>query len=120
MLKYLVIFSLLFCTACFAHKKADKSRIMNGMTHEEVLSLIKGRNEILVAEFTFKRGHMMTYQYGLIGKMPSLQDRYYLYFMNDTLIHKGQSEEFETEARDAIRHYYHPKQKSKDDDDLDD
>lgn len=116
MLRYFFAFScLLLLSACFMHKgtkktaskaKPKQARLEYGMTREEVLELVKDRTEIMVAEFDFPRGHMVAYQYHLFGKAAFSKPRYYLYFMNDTLIRKSEPEDLRKGAKRAIREYY--------------
>lgn len=112
MLRYVLALSaLVMLSACFAHKgakktKARKATLEYGMTHDEVLALFKDRAEIIVGEFNLPRGHLVAYQYNLFGKAAFSKPRYYLYFMNDTLIRKSAPEDLRKGSKRAVREYY--------------
>lgn len=107
MLRYLLLFSsLLMLSACFAQKKAKKSeqaRIEYGMTHDEVLTQIKDRSELMVGEFDYPEGHMVAYQYTRYGKAGLKAPKYYLYFLNDTLVRKSDPEPLRKGSKLALQ-----------------
>lgn len=93
-----------------APKKKARTRkpspFQYGTPREEVLTAIKDRNELLIAEFSYPQGRLVAYQYKRYGKAGYQVAPYYLYFMNDTLIRKSSAEPGEREAKAAIKEYY--------------
>lgn len=77
-----------------------------GSTRAEILPQTTDRNELLIAEFNKPQGHMAVYQYSRFGKAAYKSGKYYLYFMNDTLIRKSGEENVRTGAREAVEEYY--------------
>ena len=113
MFRYLLIASLLLLSACFLQKSAKKSKpdsFRYGTDREAVLKSITDRSELIVAEFNFPEGHLVTYQYTLYGREGLKAPKYYLYFMNDTLIRKSEPEDLKQGARTAVREYYRSKE----------
>jgi hypothetical protein len=111
MLRYFALAGLLLLSACFAQKGTRKSGqpgIRYGMSRDSVLTRIKDRSEILVAEFNLPEGHLTAYQYSRFGRAGLKEPKYYLYFMNDTLIRKSEPEDLRRGARIAVREYYYP------------
>jgi hypothetical protein len=78
-----------------------------GQTREQVLANVTDRSELMVAEFNLPRGHLVTYQYTRYGKAGMKAPKYYLYFMNDTLIRKSEPEDPRKGSKRAIREYYY-------------
>lgn len=111
MLRYFAIAGLLLLGACFTQKgtkKSGHSAIRYGMSRDSVLASIKDRSEIMVGEFNYPEGHLVAYQYSRFGKAGLKEPKYYLYFMNDTLIRKSEPEDLRRGARIAVRQYYYP------------
>ena len=123
MLKYLALSALLLLSACFSHKRSTSARPASrvaqpvvktrkpaqfeyGRTRQEVLATITGRSEMMVAEAVYPQGKLVAYQYARYGKSMDEGTRYYLYFMNDTLIRKSNPEDLRDGIRTAVREYY--------------
>jgi len=112
MTRYFPLAILLLLSACFLQKGARKSKpdtFRYGTSRDAVVNSITDRNEIMVAEFRVPEGHLVAYQYSLFGREGLKAPRYYLYFMNDTLIRKSEPEELVQGARTAVREYYRSK-----------
>ena len=104
---------LVLFSSCIFHKKgADhkdakpkQARLVHGMTHQEVLDAVTDRSEVMVAEFNKPQGHLVTYVYTRYGKAGLKAPKYYLYFLNDTLIRKSTPEPLRKGAREALREH---------------
>jgi hypothetical protein len=108
MLRYLLAFScLLLLSSCLIHKKTrkkpEKPRIEYGMTHDEVLGQITDRSELVVGEFNYPEGRLVAYQYTRYGKAALKVPKYYLYFLNDTLVRKSDPEPLRKGSKLALR-----------------
>ncbi len=136
MYRYVALASLLLLSACFMHKKTSKmpeaaaiaateeeqpavkkkkerpakpkkpEAFRYGSTRAEIQPQTADRSELLIAEFNKPQGHMAVYQYSRFGKAAYKSGKYYLYFMNDTLIRKSGEEDLREGARDAVDEYY--------------
>jgi hypothetical protein len=73
------------------------------MTHDEVREAVTDRSEVIVGEFNFPQGHMEAYQYARYGKAGLKAPKYYLYFLNDTLIRKSDPESLKKGSKQALR-----------------
>jgi hypothetical protein len=60
----------------------------------------------MIAEFDYPQGHLVAYQYSRITRSDADNGRFYLYFMNDTLIRKSPPEELKAGAKIAVKEYY--------------
>jgi hypothetical protein len=92
--------------ACSAQKRAEKSKqaaLEYGMTHAEALAAITDRSEVLVGEFTFPEGQMQAYQYARYGAASLKVPKFYLYFLNDTLVRKSPEEDLRAGAKLALK-----------------
>lgn len=112
MLRSLIITSscLLLLSSCVFHKKGtarkEKPRAVKldyGMTHDEVREAVTDRSEVIVGEFNFPQGHMEAYQYARYGKAGLKAPKYYLYFLNDTLVRKSDPESLKKGSKQALR-----------------
>ncbi len=119
MYRYAALFGLLFLSACFLSRKSTTTTTATavaarkktipfryGSPRDEILAQITDRSELMIAEFNYPQGHLVTYQYARFGKAGYKTSRYYLYFMNDTLIRKSGEEDVVQGARKAIAEYY--------------
>ncbi len=84
-------------------KKA--ASLQTGITHAQALAAITDRHEILLAEFNFPEGKMKTYQYTRYGAAAFKVPKYYLYFLNDTLVRKSSEEDLNEGARLALEEH---------------
>lgn len=92
--------------ACSAQRRAEKSKqsqLEYGMTHAEALAAITDRSEVLIGEFNFPEGHMEAYQYTRYGAASLKVPKYYLYFLNDTLVRKSPEEDLRAGSRLALK-----------------
>ena len=108
----LLLLLVIGASSCFAQKGSSKKRTKApdydyGDTHEQVLSIIKDRNEVKVAEFNVPEGHLETYLYERFGRAKFKGDGFYLYYINDTLIRKSKPEDLEKGAKLAIKNWYY-------------
>jgi hypothetical protein len=110
MYRCLSLACLILLAACFTQKGAKKSQAAwrYGMSRDAVLNRIKDRSELMVGEFNLPEGHLVAYQYSRFGRAGLKEPKYYLYFMNDTLIRKSEPEDLRRGARIAVREYYYP------------
>ncbi len=129
MYRYAAIVSLLLLSACFMHKKTPKAAVAEGeeqpvtvvkkshkreskparpkkpvafrygSTREEILPQTADRSELMIAEFNKPQGRLVVYQYSRFGKAAYKSGKYYLYFMNDTLIRKSGEEDLREGAQ---------------------
>jgi hypothetical protein len=112
MIRSLIIISscILLLSSCIFHKKGtdrkEKPRPVKleyGMTHDEVREAVTDRTEVIVGEFNFPQGHMEAYQYARYGKAGLKAPKYYLYFLNDTLVRKSDPESLKKGSKQALR-----------------
>jgi hypothetical protein len=112
MLRSLIIASscLIFLSSCIFHKKSTDNKekprpakLEYGMTHDEVREAVTDRGEVLVGEFNFPQGHMEAYQYARYGKAGLKAPKYYLYYLNDTLVRKSEPENLKKGSKQALR-----------------
>jgi hypothetical protein len=108
----LVVLIVLGASSCFMQKSSAKKKpkapdYEYGDTHEQVRSIIKDRNEVMIAEFNMPEGHVVTYLYERFGKAKAKGDGFYLYFINDTLIRKSRPEDLEKGAKLAVKNWYY-------------
>ncbi len=101
-----LLLGLLLFNACAAQNHAERKRqaaLHYGMTHAQALAVIPNRSEIIIGEFSFPEGHMQAFQYTRYGNDAFKVPKYYLYFLNDTLVRKSPEEDLREGAKLALQ-----------------
>ncbi|MBS1616309.1 MAG: hypothetical protein JST06_09365 [Bacteroidetes bacterium] len=103
-----LLLCLFLFNSCAAQNHAERklqSALHYGMTHAQALAVIPNRSEMILGEFNFPEGHMQAFQYTRFGNDAFKVPRYYLYFLNDTLVRKSPEENLREGSKLALQEH---------------
>lgn len=105
-MKYRILALLLFA-GCAPYREIQTVKLQEGMTLPAVQAILKKKKDKTIAVKEYPFGRLAVYQYAHYEPwLGQVQDKYYLYFMNDTLIRYAPPEEWQEGAAKAIRKRY--------------
>lgn len=86
---------LVFLASCAPYREISTVKLQEGMSYAQVQTTLKKKKDKVIARQQIPQGRVAVFQYATYEPwMGTVQDKMYLYFLNDTLIRYAPPEEW--------------------------